>query len=77
MDADHLKYMADQIIRNFAVRGEEAAIVATAQHIRDFWDSRMIKTIVGSQIDPTSQLSYVLVVLIQGNSDVIDSPNEC
>ena len=33
--------MADQIARNFAVQGEQAAIAATAQHIRDFWDPRM------------------------------------
>ncbi len=36
-----LRQMADQIARNFAVQGEEVAIAATAQHIRDFWDPRM------------------------------------
>ena len=41
MDITRLAYMADQIARNFAVQGEEAAIAATAQHIRDFWDPRM------------------------------------
>ena len=33
MDLARLAYMANQIARNFAVQGEEAAIAATAQHI--------------------------------------------
>ena len=33
--------MANQIARNLAAQGEEAAIAQTAQHIRDFWDPRM------------------------------------
>ncbi|MFM5905991.1 MAG: formate dehydrogenase subunit delta [Novosphingobium sp.] len=41
VDAARLAYMANQIARNFAVQGEEAAIAATARHIRDFWDPRM------------------------------------
>ena len=45
MDRNRLTYMADQIARNFAVQGEEEAIKATAQHIRDFWDPRMIAAI--------------------------------
>ena len=41
MDLERLTYMANQIARNFAAQGENAAIEATAQHIRDFWDPRM------------------------------------
>lgn len=41
MDIERLNYMANQIARNFQVQGEEAAIVLTAQHIRDYWDPRM------------------------------------
>ena len=41
MDITRLHHMADQIARNFAVQGEEEAVAATAQHIRDFWDPRM------------------------------------
>jgi formate dehydrogenase subunit delta len=41
MDLERLRYMANQIARNFAAQGEETAIAATAQHIRDFWDPRM------------------------------------
>ena len=48
MDANHLTYMANQIARNLAAQGEETAIAATAQHIRDFWDPRMKQTILQS-----------------------------
>jgi len=41
MDITRLTSMADQIARNFAIQGDEAAIAATARHIRDFWDPRM------------------------------------
>ncbi|MDE2436701.1 MAG: formate dehydrogenase subunit delta [Sphingomonadales bacterium] len=41
MDIKHLTYMANQIARNFAVRGESVAAEATAQHIRDYWEPRM------------------------------------
>lgn len=36
-----LAYMADQIARNFAAKGRDAAIVATADHITSFWDPGM------------------------------------
>lgn len=41
MDSPRLIYMANQIALNFAAQGEDTAIAATAQHIRDFWDPRM------------------------------------
>ena len=41
MELARLAYMADQIARNFAAQGEDAAIAATADHIRLFWDPRM------------------------------------
>jgi formate dehydrogenase subunit delta len=41
MDAGRLRQMADQIARNLAVRGEDAAAAATAEHIARFWDPRM------------------------------------
>jgi formate dehydrogenase subunit delta len=55
MDIDHLTNMANQIARNLAAQGEDAAIAATAQHIRDFWDPRMRKQLVdagGKGLDP-------------------------
>ncbi|QEA17046.1 formate dehydrogenase subunit delta [Novosphingobium ginsenosidimutans] len=42
--------MANQIARNLAAQGEDAAIAATAQHIRDFWDPRMKAAIIA--VDP-------------------------
>lgn len=36
-----LAYMAGQILRNFAARGHDAAIAATAEHIALFWDPGM------------------------------------
>ena len=41
MDVKPLRHMVDQIARNFAVQGEEAAIAATAEHLQLFWDPRM------------------------------------
>ena len=34
--------MANQIARNFAVHGDAKAVEATADHIRLFWDPRML-----------------------------------
>lgn len=39
--ADKLVMMANQIAKNLAIQGEEAAIAMTADHIRKFWDPRM------------------------------------
>lgn len=58
MDLARLRYMANQISRNFAVQGEVAAIAATAQHIRDFWDPRMKAAILAddrSALDPIAR----------------------
>ena len=52
MDRARLIYMANQIARNLAAQGDEAAIAATAQHIRDFWDPRMKATIF--TVDPAA-----------------------
>ncbi|MEP7222203.1 MAG: formate dehydrogenase subunit delta [Novosphingobium sp.] len=41
MDSAALILMANQIARNFAVQGDEAAAAATADHIRQFWAPRM------------------------------------
>ena len=44
--AEKLVMMANQIARNLAVQGEEAAIAATADHLRRFWDPRMRAAII-------------------------------
>ncbi len=62
MDLDHLIYMADQIARNFAVQGEEEAVAATAQHIRDFWDPRMKAAILAADRNAFSPIVGAAVV---------------
>jgi len=49
MEADRLRYMADQIARNFAALGEAQAIAATADHIAKFWDPRMKAQILADE----------------------------
>ncbi len=51
MNVDTLVMMANQIARNVPVRGEEAAIAATAAHIREFWEPRMISGLRGAKPD--------------------------
>ena len=36
-----LRYMAEQIARNFEALGHDNAVAATADHIAAFWDPRM------------------------------------
>ena len=58
MDQARLIYMANQIARNLAAQGEAAAIAATAQHIRDFWDPRMKAAIMAADqtaLDPIAR----------------------
>lgn len=58
MDHDRLAYMANQIARNLAPQGEAAAVAATAQHLRDFWDPRMKAAILAGDrtgLDPIAR----------------------
>lgn len=41
MELERLVYMVNQIARNLAMQGEDAAAELTCQHLRDFWDPRM------------------------------------
>jgi formate dehydrogenase subunit delta len=45
--SDKLIRMANDIARNLAPQGEERAVVATADHIRRFWDPRMRAAVRG------------------------------
>jgi formate dehydrogenase subunit delta len=62
MDIERLRYMADQIARNFAAQGEDAAAAATAEHIRLFWDPRMKAAILA---DDRTALSPVVAGAVQ------------
>lgn len=58
MDPARLHHMANQIARNLAAQGEGAAIEATFQHLRDFWDPRMKTAILGADraaLDPIAR----------------------
>ncbi len=58
MDIEQLRYMVNQIARNLAVQGNETAIAATAQHIREFWEPRMKAAILAddlSMLDPAAK----------------------
>ena len=58
MDLAQLRHMANQIAKNFAINGEEAAAIATAQHLQDFWDPRMKAAILAddrSLLDPIAR----------------------
>ncbi len=39
--ADKLVLMANQIVRNLAIQGEDKAVELAADHMRKFWDPRM------------------------------------
>lgn len=58
MDPARLAYMANQIARNFAVQGEDVAAAATAEHIRNYWDPRMIaglREAEGIELEPVAK----------------------
>jgi formate dehydrogenase subunit delta len=58
MNLEHLTYMANQIAKNLAAQGEEAAIQATSQHLKDFWDPRMKAAILAGDragLDPIAK----------------------
>ncbi|MDP3908707.1 formate dehydrogenase subunit delta [Novosphingobium sp.] len=55
MAPERLIHLANQIARNLAAQGEEAAIIQTEQHIREFWDPNMraaIKNVDRSSLSP-------------------------
>ena len=58
MDIATLVRMANQIAANFAIDGDAAAIAATEQHLRLFWDPRMKAAIMaggGEALSPIAQ----------------------
>jgi len=62
MDSARLCHMANQIARNFAAQGNEAAIKATARHIQEFWDPRMKAAILG---EDRANLSPVVAAALE------------
>ncbi len=60
MAPERLRQMVDQIARNFAVRGEAAAMKATADHLATFWEPRMLAAIIAddrAKLSPIARLA--------------------
>ncbi len=61
MSPDKLAYMANQIGKFFAHQPHDAAVAATEDHLRKFWDPRMRATItaqfetVRDKLDPITR----------------------
>lgn len=64
MDLSRLTAMANQIARNLAAQGDEAAIAATAQHIRDFWDPRMKAAILAEDLEALGPIVAAAVIML-------------
>lgn len=62
MEIERLRYMAEQIAREFKAQGENEAIAATAEHIRLFWDPRMKAAL---KADDRSALSPIVAAALQ------------
>ena len=72
MDQARLTYMANQIARNFAVRGDEAAAAATADHLGKFWDPRMKAAILASDqsgLSPIARAAVAQLALVPPRSE--------
>lgn len=66
---ERLVYMVNQIAREFATRGEEAAALATADHIDHFWDPRM-KAMIFDELDRAGNaLSEIAAQALAGLRD--------
>lgn len=68
-----LRRMADQIAKNLAAAGHDAAVEATAVHIGKFWDPRMKAAIFA---DDLSQLSPIAREAIERLAREKPSPAE-
>jgi formate dehydrogenase subunit delta len=66
MDVSRLRTMANQIARNLAMEGEDAAIAATAEHIRLYWDPRMKAAILADDRAALSPIAAAAVARLAG-----------
>jgi formate dehydrogenase subunit delta len=62
---DHLVYMLNQIARNLAIKGDEKAAIATADHIEQFWDPRMKQMIRKTASEGDVNLSKISLMAVQ------------
>jgi formate dehydrogenase subunit delta len=64
MDVLRLRQMADQIARNLAARGEDAAVAAMAEHIVQFWDPRMRAALLADDRENLSPVARRAIELL-------------
>lgn len=66
---DRLVYMANQIARNFAADGAEAAVAETHRHIRRYWDPLMRQRVIASLAADPAQFSDIARGAVEGLRD--------
>jgi len=64
MELARLRYMIDQIARNFAALGHDDAVAATADHVVKFWDPRMKAALFADDPAALSPLARDAVALL-------------
>jgi formate dehydrogenase subunit delta len=69
MDGAKLAYMANQIARNLAAKGDDQAVAAIADHIDKFWDPRMKACLRENGLDQLTPLAArAMAKLVEGNT---------
>ncbi len=61
-------YMANQIARNLAVNGDDAAVEAMTAHIKAFWDPRMRSLIIASPAEGLDPIAARAVAALRAAS---------
>jgi formate dehydrogenase subunit delta len=61
MDSARLIHMANQIARNLAPQGKDAAVAQTAAHLQDFWDPRMKAAILAADLSGLDPIALAAV----------------
>jgi formate dehydrogenase subunit delta len=75
MDVAKLRYMADQIARNFGAIGHDNAVAATADHIVNFWDPRMKAALFADDRTALSPIAAAAVEqLVRGREPPSQTP---
>lgn len=65
MNIEKLRRMADQIGTNYAAIGHDNAVLATADHIRKFWDPRMKAAIFADDRSALNDIARAAIDLLE------------
>ena len=68
---EKLRYMADQIAKNFAALGYQPAVTSTAEHIRKYWDPRMKAKIFADDRARLSDIAGAAIELLASGAKPI------